>query len=246
MTAKWRAVVPGVVAAALCAAAGVALARPAQAQLRKAPGAAIGQQVVVRVSMILADSADYVPLVREDLDVRGNPDSVTLTTDDAGVVTALMARGTHQVVTVQPVWWRGRRLTWSVPFDVHPGMSEVLLTLGNATVLDAKATVTADRITSVSGGAVAALPAPPTGRSVRVARGARVMINVDGAEWEVFEQQLGGIAPAPGGRASDSLFTLMFYRDGHARQLDGFPREWRQLSDGELATLFTKARTIEP
>ena len=72
------------------------------------------------------------------------------------------------------------------------------------------------------------------------------MINVDGAEWEVFEQQLGGMAPAPGGRASDPLFALMFYRDGHSRQLDGFPREWRQLSDGELSALFTQARTIEP
>ena len=146
---RWRSAVPRVMTAALWAATGATLVRPAEAQLRKSPGAAIGQQVVVRVAMILADSADYVPLVREDLDVRGNPDRVTLTTDDAGVVTALMAPGTHEVVTVQPVWWRGRRLSWSVPFDVHPGMSEVLLTLNNATVLDAKATVTAGRITSV-------------------------------------------------------------------------------------------------
>jgi hypothetical protein len=38
----------------------------------------------------------------------------------------------------------------------------------------------------------------------------------------------------------------MFIREHQTRQLDAFPRDWRSLSDAELADLFAKARVIEP
>jgi len=89
--------------AALPFACTAALASGAGAQVRKAPGAQIGEQVVVRLYVVLADSNAYVPLVREDLDVRGAPDSLTLTTNDAGGATVLLAPGAHQAVAIQPV-----------------------------------------------------------------------------------------------------------------------------------------------
>lgn len=230
-------------ASALCLAG---LASTSGAQVRVAPGAAIGRQVVVRVSMVLADSGNYVPLVREDVDVRGTPDSVTLTTNDAGGATALLTPGAHQAVAVQPVWWRGHRLTWRVPFDVHPGMGEVLLTLQNATVLDAPSAVTAARISSVAGGTVVSAAPAPAPTKARVKRGAKVLIDVDGADWEVFAEQLGGPAPAPGGRRGEALYALMFHRDGHTRQLDQYPADWRELADSDLAALFARARVVEP
>jgi hypothetical protein len=227
-----------------CAAA---LVRAAGAQVRMAPGAQIGEQVVVRLYVVLADSNAYVPLVREDLDVRGTPDSLTLTTNDAGGATVLLAPGPHQAVAIQAVWWRGHRLTWRVPFDVHPGMGDVLLTLQNATVLDAPSRLTASRISSVAGGTVVSgEPPPPPAKAVRVKRGPKVVIDVEGTDWEVFAEQLGGLAPAPGGRRGDAMFALLFHRDGHTRQLDDFPSDWRDLPDSDLVALFARARVIEP
>lgn len=233
---------------ALAFAPAFALAVPLGAQVRKASGSAAGDKVVVQLYVILADSGDYVPLVRTALGVRGNPDSLMLTTNDAGGVTAMLTPGAHQAITTEPVWWRGRQLTWSVPFDVHQGMGEVLLTLGNATVVVPQLAGALRNTASVSAGTVAAggsAPRPPA-LAVRVPRSARSSIDIDGARWEVFEQQLGGLAPAPGGRSADSLYALVFYREGHTRQLDEFPRDWRYLSDADVADLFARARVIEP
>lgn len=210
---------------------------PAGGQVRKAPGAVVGDQVVVQLYVILADSANYMPVTRRHLDVRGQPDSLVLTTNDAGGATALLSPGPHNAVTATPVWWHGRRLTWSVPFDVHQGMAEVLLTLGNATVIDSAPHRAGVLVTAVAAGGLA--PA-------RRARTGRVFVDIDGATWEVFEEQLGGLAPAPGERPPDSLYTLVFHRDGHTRQLDAYPRDWRWRPDPDIAALFIKARTIEP
>jgi len=126
-------------------------------------------------------------------------------------------------------------------------MGEVLLTLQNATILDAPSTLTASRISSVAGGSVVSTePPPPPVKALRVKRGAKVVIDVAGTDWEVFAEQLGGPAPAPGGQRGVTTFALLFHRDGHTRQLDDFPSDWRDLPDSDLVALFARARVIEP
>ena len=160
-------------------------------------------------------------------------------TDDAGGTTALVSAGRHEAVTIEPVWWHGRRLTWKVPFDVHAGMATILLTERNATVADSSRAVIATGEVAPAPRSRMALPGTlPTPVALRVPRGNRVFIGMDGAVWEVFEQALGV--------RSDSLSALMFIREHQTRQLDAFPRDWRSLSDAELADLFAKARVIEP
>lgn len=211
----------------------------AHAQVRKTPGTAIGDQVVVQLYIVLADSGHFVPLARHDLEILG-PGNAMRVTDDAGGTTALVPVGPHEAVTVEPVWWHGRRLTWKVPFDAHAGMANVLLTERNAVVVDSSHAV-------IAAGEVAPPPVPrvvvagklSTPVAMRLPRGARVFIGVDGAVWEVFEQDL---RLEPG----DPRRALMFTTEHHTRQLDAFPSDWRSLSDAEIADLFAKARVIEP
>jgi hypothetical protein len=218
----------------------------AQAQVRKVPGTSIGNQVVVQVYLVLADSTHFLPLAHHDLEIVGET-NVMRVTDDAGGTTALVSTGPHQAVTLDPVWWHGRRLTWKVPFDAHAGMATVLLTERNATVVEPSRAV-------IASGDVGPVPRPrvttsanlSTPVATRVHRGDRVYIGIDGAVWEVFEQELGGPAPQPGGRSPDSLRALMFTAEHQTRQLDAFPRDWRRFSDAEIADLFGKARVIEP
>jgi len=222
-------------------------ASPGEGQIRKMTGAAVGDQIVVQLYAILADTTAYVPVARQHLELRGAGDSLTLITNDAGGVTVLLSPGPHYAVLRGPVWWTGRRLTWNVPFDVHPDMGEVLLTLRNATpsmpTLAATTTTTVSRGT-VGSAAAPLMPPPATGR--RGLRIGRVFVMIEGATWEIFEQELGSLAPARGERSPDSLYALMFTSDRHTRQLDRYPRDWRRLSDSALAGLFTSASVIEP
>ena len=71
-------------------------------------------------------------------------------------------------------------------------------------------------------------------------------MQIDGAPSEFFDRATGTLALGPGGRPSDSPYTLMFASVHYTRELDAYPRDRRRLSDSVLAGLVAKVRATEP
>jgi len=106
------------------------------AQERADPGVVIGNRIAVRVNVTLADEdTPYSPA--RDLALafaRAGADTVVARTDDAGVITVLLARGDYVVSTQRPYQWKGSWFTWSVPISVREDMPAVELNRANARV----------------------------------------------------------------------------------------------------------------
>ena len=108
----------------------------ATAQVRADPGVVIGNRVAVRVNVTLADEeTSYFP-VRGLLLVftRSPADTVLGRTDEAGVVTLLLAPGDYQVVSRAASQFKGAWYTWAIPVTVKPEMRAVELNRSNARV----------------------------------------------------------------------------------------------------------------
>ena len=108
----------------------------ATAQVRADPGVVIGNRVAVRVNVTLADEeTSYFP-VRGLLLVftRSPADTVLGRTDEAGVVTLLLAPGDYQVASRAASQFKGAWYTWAIPVTVKPEMRAVELNRANARV----------------------------------------------------------------------------------------------------------------
>jgi hypothetical protein len=107
------------------------------AQVRADPGVVIGNRIVVRVNVTLADEeTPYSPVRELTLAFTGGsaPDTVTGRTDEAGVVTVLLPAGKYVVSAQRPYAWKGTWYTWRVPIDVRIDMSAIDLNRANARV----------------------------------------------------------------------------------------------------------------
>jgi hypothetical protein len=109
---------------------------PLRAQQFFTPGAEVNGQISVQVNATLNDGIDeYHPVADVALTLyRGATDSLSLRTDDAGVLRFAIAPGTYRLSTPEPVRWHGRSYRWNVPLDVKRGIGIVNLTVANATI----------------------------------------------------------------------------------------------------------------
>ena len=109
---------------------------PVSAQVRADPGVVIGNRIAVRVNVTLADEeTPYSPVRDIALSfARPGADTVVARTDEAGVITVLLAVGDYVVSTRQPYQWKGSSFTWSVPISVRVDMPAIELNRANARV----------------------------------------------------------------------------------------------------------------
>jgi len=116
-------------------------ALPLHAQVRADPGVVIGNRIAVRVNVTLADEdTPYSPVRGLALAfTRAGSDTVIGRTDEAGVVTVLLAPGDYIVSAVRPYAWKGTTYTWSMPVAVRADMHAVELSRSNAKVNGASA-----------------------------------------------------------------------------------------------------------
>jgi hypothetical protein len=120
----------------ICLIATLLAAAPVSAQVRADPGVVIGNRIVVRVNVTLADEETPYSPVRDIAlaFARAGADTVVARTDEAGVITVLLPVGDYVVSTRQPYQWKGRSFTWSVPISVRVDMPAVELNRANARV----------------------------------------------------------------------------------------------------------------
>lgn len=109
---------------------------PALGQVRADPGVVIGNRVAVRVNVTLADDdTPYYPVRGLTLQfVRPAADTVLGRTDEAGVLTVLLAPGEYRMTSPRPVQWKGSWYSWSMPVVVRADMRAIELGRGNARV----------------------------------------------------------------------------------------------------------------
>src|SRR5215213_3566457 len=71
-------------------------------------------RVVVKVYVTLADDPEpYYPLANYELYLLGR-DTISLTTDGAGVVTVLASPGDYRLASAVPYEWHGHRYRWNL------------------------------------------------------------------------------------------------------------------------------------
>jgi hypothetical protein len=111
-------------------------ALPMSAQVRADPGVVIGNRIAVRVNVTLADEdTPYSPVRFLPLSfTRSGADTVEGRTDEAGVLTVLLAPGDYVVTTPRPYAWQGTWYTWSTPIKVRANMPAIDLNRSNARV----------------------------------------------------------------------------------------------------------------
>lgn len=111
-------------------------AAPAAAQVRADPGVVIGNRVAVRVTVTLADDdTPYYPVRGLGLAfARPATDTVFGRTDEAGVVTVLLAPGNYVVASSRPLAWKGAWYGWNLPIVVRADMRAIDLNQRNARV----------------------------------------------------------------------------------------------------------------
>jgi len=111
-------------------------ATPALGQVRADPGVVIGDRVAVRVNVTLADDeTPYYPVRGLALQfTRPASDTVIGRTDEAGVLTVLLAPGEYRMTSARPFAWKGSWYTWSMPVVVRADMRAIELGRGNARV----------------------------------------------------------------------------------------------------------------
>ena len=109
---------------------------PVAAQVRADPGVVIGNRIAVRVNVTLADEeTPYYPVRGLILAFTRPPsDTVLGKTDEAGVVTVLLAPGDYVVTARSAFAFKGTWYSWSVPVSVQRDMHAVDLSRSNARV----------------------------------------------------------------------------------------------------------------
>src|SRR5688572_24840859 len=107
---------------------------PVAAQVRADPGVVIGNRIVVRVNVTLGDEeTPYYPVRGLILAFTRPPaDTVLGRTDEAGVVTVLLAPGDYVVTAPSAFTFKGTSYTWRVPIAVQRDMHAVDLSRSNA------------------------------------------------------------------------------------------------------------------
>ncbi|HEU4565799.1 MAG TPA: hypothetical protein VFS05_14160 [Gemmatimonadaceae bacterium] len=117
--------------------AAAALPGTSPAQVRFVPGAVVDGKVVTKVVVTLFDEETrYHPvdslrmaLIRTD---SARADTTLLTTDQVGVVVALLPAGDYTLESLAAVPWKGKLYRWYVPLRIEYGIDAIDLTPGNA------------------------------------------------------------------------------------------------------------------
>jgi hypothetical protein len=219
-----------------------------QAQGQRAGNVSLDKTVYAKVYVDVGDAlAPPMPIqgVRMLL-VSAAGDTVHLETDGAGATSAYVPRGKYQLLTLDLVNSAGKYYRWNVPVTVAPGMSEVVLSEGNASRLGSPTfAVSAGEVSTPASGAAITVPPPQPPPTEYAAR--RRVVDMSGFVWDVFQQEFSrGAVWGTSLALPKSELMLVFNRDEETRQLEEFPKNWHSLSNDELAQLLAKAKRVRP
>ena len=92
-------------------------------------------RVLAKVVVTMAEPGDYGhPVSGLTLLVASEGgDRVSIHTDDSGVASAWLARGSYRFVNPDALAWKGSLYTWDIVVDIKPGTGAIKLTRENAT-----------------------------------------------------------------------------------------------------------------